>query len=256
MTGKHFRQLVTYNVICNLKTEVNRYALNYFWWIIEPTLHLLILYIVFGVFFGQSSNSHYIPFLFCGLVPWFWFNKSISNGLDSILNGRHIIRDTHIPKYFFPSVSIIQDTIKELFVFIILIATLIANGLYPQMIWLLLPVVMLLEFLLIASLVFFVSIIIPYFLDLKHVITAILQVVMFGSGTFYDYKMIPIIYQELFLLNPIALLINMYRNILINNTFIDVKNCIYVLSFSFCFGVVSFILHKKLDRDVPKVLYR
>lgn len=256
MTRKHFRQLVAYNVICNLKTEVNRYALNYLWWIIEPTLHLLVLYIVFGVFLGQSGTSHYIPFLFCGLVPWFWFNKSISSGMDSILSGRNIIRDTHIPKYFFPSVSIIQDTIKELFVFIILIVILIANGLYPQKLWLLLPVVMLLELFLIASVVFFVSIIIPYLLDLKYIITTLLQVVMFGSGTFYDYKTMPLVYQELFLINPIALLINMYRDILINNTTIEVKNCIYVLCVSSCFGVVSFILHKKLDRDVPKVLYR
>lgn len=256
MINKQFRELVFYSIGCNLKAEMNRYALSYFWWIMEPALHLIILYVVFGVFFGQSADPLFIPFLFCGLVPWIWFNKSISNGLDSIVNGRGIIRDKHIPKYFFPTVSIIQDTIKELFVFIILMVILLLSNLYPNENWLFLPLVILLEFLFIASLAYLFSIIVPYFLDLKYIISTILQMAMFGAGTFYDFRTMPEEFHPYFLLNPIVLLINMYRDVLMYNKPINSSDFLYILAFVGVFGGISIILHKLLDKEVPKVLFR
>lgn len=254
--SKQFRELVLFSVRTNLKAEVSKYALSYLWWIIEPALHFFILYAVFGVFFGGNNTPNFIPFLFCGIIPWFWFSKSIANGMECIIKGRQIIRDTYIPKYFFPTVSIIQDAIKELFVLLILIAVLLVSGLSPNKMWGLLPIILLLQFLLIASIVYFISIIVPYFLDLKHIITTLLQIIMFGSGTFYDFKTMPEAYQDIFLLNPFALLINLYRDILIYNKPINLSDFMYIFLFVIIFGILSFIAHKLLDKEVPKVLFR
>ena len=253
---KQFRELVFFSVKTNLKVEVHKYALSYFWWIIEPALHFFILYIVFGVFFGGNATDNYIPFLFCGIIPWFWFSKSVANGMECITKGRQIIRDTYIPKYFFPTVSIIQDAVKEFFVLLILLMVLITSGSYPNEIWLFLPIIILIQLLLTASIVYLVSIIVPYFLDLKHIITTLLQIIMFGSGTFYDFKTMPEQYHDLFLLNPFALLINMYRDVLIYQKPIDLRDALYILMFAVVFGVLSFIAHKFLDKEVPKVLFR
>ena len=256
MRNKQFRELVLFSVKTNLKVEVNRYALSYFWWIIEPALHFFILYAVFGIFFGGNSTDNYIPFLFCGIIPWFWFSKSVANGMECITKGRQIIRDTYIPKYFFPTVSIIQDAVKEFFVLLILLLVLVTSGLYPNEMWLFLPIIILIQLLLTASVVYLVSIIIPYFLDLKHIITTLLQIVMFGSGTFYDFKTMPEQYHDLFLLNPFALLINMYRNVLIHQKAMNIQDALYILLFVVIFGILSFIAHKFLDKEVPKVLFR
>lgn len=256
MTGTHFLQLVGYNVRCNLRAEARRYALSYLWWVLEPALHLLILYVVFGIFFGQRENTNYIPFLFCGLVPWFWFSKSVTNGVNSIIEGGGIIKETYIPKFFFPTVSIAQDSISEMFVFLILILLLLASGVYPTSTWLLIPFILTLQLLLIASISYFLAILVPYFHDLKYIVTALLQVVMFGSGTFYDYKIMPPEYQEIFLLNPCALLINMYRDVLIHNQGINFANYFYVFSFAVVLGLAATSLYKKFDRDVPRVLFR
>jgi len=256
MKKKQFWELVKFRVQCDLKAEVDKYALSYFWWIFEPGLHLFILYIVFGVFFQGNNQPHYIPFLFCGIVPWFWFNKSVTSGMESILNGRQIIRDTYIPKYFFPTVSIIQDLVKEMLVLLILIIVLFISGVYPTKMWVLLPVILVLQLLLIASIVYFISIIVPYFLDLKQIISTLMQIVMFGAGTFYDFKTMPEEYHKLFLLNPIALLINMYRDILIYNNFISIRSCVYILLYIVLFGILGYFAHKHLDKEVPKVLFR
>ena len=254
MSNKNFRQLIRYSVKSNLKAEMNRYALSYMWWFIEPALHLITLYIVFGIFLGQNQNTQYIPFLFCGLVPWFWFNKTISNGMNSIIDGKHIIKETYIHKSFFPTVSVVQDTTKELFVFIILILVLLLSGISPTLNWLFLPLVILLEFLLITAITFFLAIITPYFIDLRYLTSAALQLIMFGSGTFYDYKTMPIKYQEIFVLNPCALLLNMYRDILMNNKSLAIKDCFYVLYFVLFFGAINCLLYRKLDKDIPKTL--
>ncbi len=222
----------------------------------EPALHFFILYAVFGVFSGGNNTPDYIPFLFCGIIPWFWFSKSVSNGMESIIKGRQIIRDTYIPKYFFPTVSIIQDAVKELFVWVVLILVLLVSESYPNIMWMFLPILLLLQFLLIASIVYLVAIIVPYFLDLKHIITTLLQVIMFGSGTFYDFKTMPEAYQDIFLLNPFALLINLYRDILIYNKPLHMQSILYIFLFIIFFGILGFIAHRRLDKEVPKVLFR
>jgi len=254
--NRQFTELVLFSVKANLKVEVHRYALSYLWWFMEPALHFFILYVVFGVFFGGNNADNYIPFLFCGIIPWFWFSKSVANGMECITKGKQIIRDTYIPKYFFPTVSIIQDAVKEFFVLLILIFVLLASGLYPSQMWFFLPLIILVQFLLTASIVYLVSIIVPYFLDLKHIITTSLQIIMFGSGTFYDFKTMPEQYHDLFLLNPFALLINMYRDVLIYQKAINAQDTLYILLFIFFFGILSIVAHRFLDKEVPKVLFR
>ncbi len=176
--------------------------------------------------------------------------------MESIIKGRQIIRDTYIPKYFFPTVSIIQDAVKELFVWVVLILVLLVSESYPNIMWMFLPILLLLQFLLIASIVYLVAIIVPYFLDLKHIITTLLQVIMFGSGTFYDFKTMPEAYQDIFLLNPFALLINLYRDILIYNKPLHMQSILYIFLFIIFFGILGFIAHRRLDKEVPKVLFR
>ncbi len=256
MRGKQFRELVLYNVICTLKAESSRYALSYFWWIIEPALHFFILFFVFGIFFNGNKNGDFIPFLFCGVIPWFWFNKSISNGMESIIKGSNIIRDTYIPKYFFPIVSVISDAFKELLVFIILIIVLLLSGFYPSKMWLFLPLVLLLELLLITTIVSLVAILVPYLHDIKHAINSGLQILMFSTGTFYDYRTMPERFHIFYDWNPTVLLINMFRDILMYNKAINVNDYMYILVFVFCFGIISYFANRVLDKDVPKVLFR
>lgn len=256
MNIKQFFELVMFNVRCTLKSEVSRYALSYLWWIIEPALHFLVLYFVFGVFFEGNKNGDFIPFLFCGVIPWFWFNKSISNGMESIIKGSPIIKDTYIPKYFFSIVSVISDAAKELLVFLILIIVLVLSGFYPNEMWLYLPLVLLLEFLLITSIVSLIAIIVPYFMDLKHIVNSGLQILMFGAGTFYDYKTMPAKFHVFYEWNPTVLLIDMYRDIFMNQKTISFNDYIYVFSFVCLFGGLSLYINKLLDKDIPKVLFR
>jgi lipopolysaccharide transport system permease protein len=256
LKDKQFRELVIFNVFSNLKAEVNGFALRYLWWIIEPSLHFAILYLVFGIFFKGNQNNNFIPFLFCGIIPWFWFSKSITNGMDAVLKGGSIIRDKYIPKYFFAIVSVASDAFKELPVLVILLIVLLLTGVFPNNTWLFLPLILLLQLLLITSIVTLTSILVPYFLDLKPIIGASIQILMFGAGTFYDYKTIPEKFHVFYEWNPIAILINMYRNILMYQKPIAITNYLYVLSFTCVIGIISYFAHKKLDKDIPKVLFR
>jgi len=254
--NKQFLELLAYQVRSNLSAETSRYALSYLWWIVEPALHLGILYVVFGIFFGGNQDPSFFPFLFCGLVPWFWFSKSVTNSLSSIESGKNIIRDVDIKKHFFPLVSVFKDTIKEILVFSILFILLILNGISPSIYWLQLIPLVLLQLLFITVISLFVAIIIPYFLDLKHFILTALQLAMFSAGTFYDYKTMPSVYHIFFEYNPITLLVNMYRDALLYQKVIEARDYVYILLFIVCIGMLDYFTYKKLDKDIPRVLYK
>ena len=53
----HFWALLATKIKLNLRSEVGKNQLSYAWWLLEPTLETAVLYLVFGVFLGQGTDS-------------------------------------------------------------------------------------------------------------------------------------------------------------------------------------------------------
>ena len=254
-TVKRFWELVLYNVVTGFKADARNYALGNLWWVAEPALHLLILFFMLRHVFG-GGDGQFAPFLFCGIVPWIWFSKSIFSGTASIFENRHIIRDTRVNKLVFPTITVLRDLIRELPVLLILMTVLPFMGIAATPHWLQLPLVVALQIALIAGIVYCAAMIMPYLPDVKYIIATGLQLLMFASGTFYDYKAMSASFQSVFLLNPVAVLINLYRDALMYQKLINPMDALYVAAFAAGFALLAAMLRRKLDADLPTVLYR
>ena len=197
----------------NLRSEASRTYLSYSWWLLEPLLLMGIYFIVFEKILN-SGGDNFIAFLLIGIIHWLWFSKTISNAAMSIVQGRGLIAQIDIPKIFFPLVIVVQDFLKLIIALVLLVVLLLLNGIYPSITWVAWIPVLLCQLLLVSSLAIMASIIVPFVPDLRILITTGLQMLMFISGVFYSHEVIPIKFQELFFLNPVAKLLYFYREIL------------------------------------------
>lgn len=80
-----------------------RYAnsfLGYLWTIIDPLANALIYFMIFVVIFQrQDAGYHpYFLFLVAGLLPWQWFNGSVSESTRALLAERQLVRSTKLPR--------------------------------------------------------------------------------------------------------------------------------------------------------------
>lgn len=200
----------------NLHSEVNRNYLSYGWWILEPLLHMIVYYLVFGLLL-QRGNENYPVFLLTGLIPWMWFSKAVSASSNSIIAGQQLILQVGLPSLIFPLVSLLQSSLKQIPVFILLFGFLWLLGFPPEEHWQALLPVITVQILLTIAFSCAIAAIIPFIRDLSYLVPTGLMFLMFLSGIFYDYKSISEEWQDIFLLNPIAFLIKSYREILIDH---------------------------------------
>jgi lipopolysaccharide transport system permease protein len=249
-----FSQLVYIKVRLNLKSEVRRNYLSYFWWFLEPAMFVGVFYLIFGIFMS-SNTSNFLVFLLCGQVPFLWFSRTLMNASASIEQGAGLMQQIKLKKIFFPLVTIFQDFFKSLCVFILFLLFLIASGYSPAFSWLMLPILILVQLLFIASLAIFVSMIVPFVPDLKFFVPTCVQVLMFASGIFYDYKLILLEkHHQYFLLNPMANLVEQYRLVIMEQSMPSILSLLGISLFSVVLIMLSIAFLNKFESHYPRLL--
>ena len=215
-----FWQLLFFKVKCRLKSEASTSYLNYGWWVVEPVLHMATFYFVFAVLMN-SGTKDFVVFLLTGLIPWLWFNKSVSNATGSIRSGRAILMQTRVPISLFPAEVVVQDFVKQLLVFSLLIVFLLAYGMGPSIHWLAIVPLVLAQLAFVLAVSFFVAMLVPFLPDLRYLVQTGLLLMMFGSGIFYSYDLILPEHRGIFFLNPMASLIKDYREVFMHQHWPD-----------------------------------
>lgn len=203
--------------ILNLRSEAHRNYLSYAWLVLEPLLHILVFYIVFGTLL-QRGGENFLVFLLAGQIPWMWFSKSVSGSSSSILAGKNLILQVGLPSIIFPLINLLKTSLQQIPVFFILLSFFWSQGFLPSIVWWYLLPLIFVQLLLTAACTCIVAAIIPFARDLNYLVHTGLMFLMFGSGIFYDYRTLSAEWQEIFLLNPMAFLLKSYREILIDGT--------------------------------------
>ncbi|PIP80713.1 MAG: hypothetical protein COW84_03740 [Gammaproteobacteria bacterium CG22_combo_CG10-13_8_21_14_all_40_8] len=247
------RAFVLYKVSTSLRSEASTYYLSYLWWIVEPILIMLMFYFVFVVLLrGRSEN--YNVFLLTGIVPMQWFQKSVSGSMTSITQNKGLILQVYIDKRVFPTITVLVDSFKQQFSFLALFALLFLNGHYVSILWLQLFALFITQMVWIFSIAFLVAAVVPLLPDLKFLVSIGLQGMFFVSGVFFSYTEIPVEYQQIFLLNPMAFLLKSYRDILIEGISVDWHHLGALFLISLILLFIGSSLIKKLDHQYPRML--
>jgi lipopolysaccharide transport system permease protein len=237
----------------NLRSEVHRNYLSYGWWVLEPLLHMVVYYVVFGLLL-QRGGGNFPVFLLTGLIPWMWFMKAVSISSGSIISGQNLILQVGLPSVVFPLVSLLQATLKQVPVFILLFAFVALQGfpIGPHW-WALLPVVFS-QMLLTAAFACIVAAVIPFARDLSYLVPTGLTFLMFMSGIFYDYRTISEEWQSYFLLNPLAFLLKCYREIFMAGIIPDLVTLAWWGLGSACTCLLMLWIFSRLRYVYPRII--
>lgn len=222
----HLLELIWTKAVFNLRSEVQRNYLSYGWWLLEPLLHMAVYYIVFGLLLDRGGENFPV-FLLTGLIPWMWFMKAVSGSSSSILHGQNLLLQVGLPSIALPLINILQVTLKQIPVFLLLFGFVWFQGYSPGSHWWGLLAVIAIQLLLTTVFSCAVAAIIPFIRDLAYLVPTGLTFLMFLSGIFYDYRIISPELQELFLMNPVAFLITSYREIFMDGVLPDFATLIW-----------------------------
>jgi len=250
---KRYLDLVLYKTLADLRAESARAYFGFVWWIFEPIMYMGAFYLVFGILLNQSGKD-YVAFLLTGLIVWKWFAGGVALASSSIMLNDGLIRQVYLPKVIFPTIAVLSATSKYLVTLLLFLVFIILSGYGVSVQWLWIPVLLVLQFFLIWSVGSFLASLMPFFPDLRLLVENGLLLLFFLSGIFFDIASLSQSAQNYLMLNPMAIIITSYREILIYGLTPPSLALLGVFLFSIILSMISIGLIKKFDQVYPKVV--
>jgi len=255
MNWLRYWNIILYRTYAELKSEAQLNYMGYAWWLLEPLFNTLIFYTLLVVVMQQSTVGA-TTFLLVGTVTWQWFNGVTVGSANSIFDAGSMLKFIYLPKIVMPLIAILAHTWKFLFLFILLLIWCWCSGKPPSFAYLALPLIMVLQLATILSVSLPIAAAIPYFPDARLGVDALLRPLMLISGIFFSVSQIPVAYHVYFYLNPMAVLIESYRNVLLDGVWPNWYRLAYVGLFSTVLILIALRIYKKIDLTVVKSIHR
>lgn len=239
----------------DIKVRYKQTVLGITWVLFQP----LVSMVVFTVFFGNfvkipSGNLPYPLFVLCGLVFWTFFSNTLSSASNSLISNENIIKKVYFPKVILPLSTVITGSV-DLFIGLIL---LFIVGFYfkftPSILtFLVIPLGYLISFLTASGLGLFFSAINVKYRDIRYIIPFFIQLLIFLTPVIYPTSIVSSSSKFLFVLNPMAAVIESTRGVIGGSSSIDflaLGTATLIALVIFFFGLAFFNATEKFFADI------
>lgn len=249
-----------------VRGKYRRTALGQLWSLANPIAAILIYTFIFSFIFrlpaqvgDPSGLNNYALWLVCGLLPWLFFNRVLTLGVESLVSNAGLIQKVYFPRIVLP-LSLANATfftwMLEMGVLVVALS-LLGSFVLP---WLPLVALFMVVFgLFSVGLAMIFSIINVYFRDLSYLLTIVLQFWFYLTPILYPVELVktqsdklgglvgtPITLLELYTLNPIEGFIEIFRNLLYDNRAPELSTVLIALGWTVvAFGAGAWMYARK-----------
>lgn len=246
-TSEHFllKQLVRKNFTSKYKDSI----LGILWSFINPLLTMLLLTAIFSTIFSGRIANYPVYFL-AGRCMYDFFSSGTKIAMNSIKGNSGILTRIYVPRHIFAVGGICSEFINFLISLIILVAVMYLTGLAlnPIDILVIIPIVIL--FVMIMGVGLILSIVCTYFRDIEYLYNIFTMLLMYACAIFYPMEIIPEplrLYAEL---NPVYMVIDQFRDIVMYNVVPNIMSIINSALFAAIVFVLGIIIFKKYQKRI------
>jgi ABC-type polysaccharide/polyol phosphate export permease len=213
-----YRLLIQSLVSRELKARYRGSVLGFLWSFINPLLLLLTYGLVFTYVFPASHVPSYFLFLFCGILPWTWFQSSIAQSSGILMAGGNLIKKVLFPAEVLPVVTVLANLVHFVLGLPILLLFLAWEG---RLTWtaLLVPLPMAVQLVFTIGLALVLSALTVHFRDLQDILGHILHLWFWASPVIYPYTEPKGPVREVIRWNPMAHVLVSYQQMLFEGHF-------------------------------------
>ena len=232
------RRLLWAFVRNDLRSRYVGSSIGFFWTVVNPVLELVTYTFVFhtllDVRFHPSGNTaHYVLFLFCGMMVWSAFADGLARATTCITDHGHLLRRMNFPAVVLPAQMIIGSMVNQGFRLLILLLGSLFRGTGNTWHALLVPFFLLIQAMFTLGAGLLTATLNVYFRDMSHWVSAGLLIGMFVTPVFYPASAYPKQFLLLLYPNPMAQLVGIYQELLLNHQIPAFNSMLYAFVASF-----------------------
>lgn len=244
----NYRQLLKSNVKKEIRGKYKGSFLGVLWSFVNPLLTTLVYAIVFP-FILKNTESNYVTFIIIGILPWTYFTTTIIQGTTTILMNSGIIKKVYFPREILPISVNTSGLFNFLISCLIIFIFLIFSGIGFSWYILFLPLIIITQYILQQGIIFITSAINVYIRDAEYIINFFINMLFYATPILYSSDMFsnsPI--RWIIQLNPMATIINCYRDVLFYQSMPHIKSLIVVLFASCILFYIGLKVFRKLEK--------
>lgn len=245
-----YRELLINLAKREISARYKQSILGYAWVIINPLTQLAVLSFVFSsILKVPSLGVPYIVFLSVALLPWNLFQSSLTSSSGVLVQNSSLITKIYFPREILVYSTIIAKIIDFLFSLVILAILIAIFGvpIYWSILWV--PLIFVIQIIFTIGISLFVSAFNLFYRDIQYLLTLFLLVWFYLTPIAYPIEAIPQKFQFIMSLNPMAVIINAYREVIISGGNPNITSLLTGLVISLVIFAVSFLMFKKLERS-------
>ena len=216
---RNLRELYQYRALLwslterELRARYRASVLGFLWTFLNPTLHMAVYALIFGVFMKQGLPK-YPYFMFVGLLPWIWFSSSLSASASAISDRRDLLTKVRFPAQVLPATVVTTNLINYLLSLPLMLLLGAFFGEAPSWHAVFLPAIVGPQLLFTIALCYFASALNVTFRDLQHIVQNVLMLMFFMTPVLYSTSSIPEPFRKMLVLgNPMAVLVVAYHDV-------------------------------------------
>lgn len=252
---RKYWEYIKFAAKAELKVEVSGSFLGWVWWILDPLFFMLVYTFVVQFVFNGGDKDFPI-FVFVGLTAWNFMNNTVTGSVTIIKSFRSIISKVYFPKYVLILIRLSKNLIKMgISFFLVLVLMIFFQVEYSWKLIYLIPVIAvhIITTFAISVLVAHIGVFIS---DFSNVMNVVLRFLFYVSGVLFSIvERIPEPYQTIFfLVDPIAFIIQAYRDIIFEQKFPNEYFLIYWLIIGVALCILSITMMYRYENTYVKVV--
>ncbi len=202
------RNLIWAELTARYKTTI----LGVLWFVLNPLL-MMVIFIAFSRFV-HLQVSNYPVFVLSALLPWTFFQMALTNATSSLSRSAGLVKRVRIQRAYLPFSAIGASLIHFLISLTVLFVFMAASASSFTLFMLFLPLVVCLQLAFLAGASLLTASLNVFYRDIEYILAPAIQALFYLTPSVYPLSYVPRKWLGWYLLNPMAGIIEIYRDTL------------------------------------------
>jgi len=247
------RWLLGYFVHRQVTRAYRRSYLGLAWAVLGPLIWVFFLALIFSHVIGIRDRGvdgdptlNFGLYLYCGLLPFLTFSEALNKGLNSIRSNSGLVQKVVFPTEILPFTHAIASMLDKVFGFGALLVMLLLFGrtLHPTLLFM--PVIVVLQLIFILALTYIMAVLGTFLPDVGEVMRPVIRGMFFVTPILWPPDRLPESLSWIEDYNPLAYLVQAYRDLILDGTLPGALSTLYFALFSVALFIVGFALFVRL----------
>jgi len=211
-----YRDLLRIMIYRAIRARYAQSALGLSWAVIQPFFTMIVFTIIFGRLVRvDSDGAPYALFSFAALVPWTYFQESLTDSVSCLIVEQNTITKSYFPRIILPASRILARFVDFLIAGLLLAGMLVWYGMPPTPGIFVLPVLVLILMLAAAGTGFLFGAMAVQYRDINYAMAFVTRLLMYSAPVVYPASMVPENLLPYYSLNPMVGVVEGFRSALL-----------------------------------------